>query len=752
MAAKLVVEEGDLKGLILPLEQGDTWVIGRDPEECQLVIEDPLVSNKHLIVRRTPQGIVIENLSLNNPALVNEEELAQSHLLQQGDTIRIAGELLSFYEDEPAQIIKDEDMEDELSQEFDLEEPTEISDISDLELFDEIESESDPASNREPIPQPPIPEERNESEEESEDETFGDTEEENEETEEEQEEEPAEKEEGEAEMETESLPVEEAEEEVGEDEEELESEILPEHHQPIPELLPEAIPESLPEAEKAEQPSEPPLPEPEEGAPHHTVFEENEIEMAELAEINFGMVETGRWLLKVVGGPNNGAEFYMQSGQSYILGTDTNNCDIVFHDTSVSRQHAKITITPEETLIIEDLKSRNGVLINGIPLEGQGGLDPSSIVTLGTTSFAVYDREGDMQTIISPLLPSIVKVLQQEEPPQVEPIGTPPEPSAEEKVKQEIPPEQVTEPVPPPKPAHNFGQLLVLAAVIGLFALVGIGITTLFRAETVTVQVQENANELLQQALKPFPAIKFSFNKANGGLLLLGHVTTQAEKNQLLYNLQGLKFIKSTDDSGIIIDELVWHEVNSILSENPAWKGITIHSPAAGQFVLSGYLRTRKQAEQLSAYISLNFPYLDLLRKEVVIEEDVINQINAWTQEDDLESVTTTMANGEVTLTGSTTTENSAKIGQLITKIKQIPGVRVVNNQIKIQASEKVGIINLSSYYEVTGKSKIKDKYTVVVNGRILSEGDNLDGMDVTKITANTILLEKEGKKYRIDY
>ena len=54
--------------------------------------------------------------------------------------------------------------------------------------------------------------------------------------------------------------------------------------------------------------------------------------------------------------------------------------------------------------------------------------------------------------------------------------------------------------------------------------------------------------------------------------------------------------------------------------------------------------------------------------------------------------------------------------------------------------------------FQVTGKSKIKDKYTVVVNGRILSEGDNLDGMDVTKITPNTIFLERDDKKYRIDY
>ena len=106
----------------------------------------------------------------------------------------------------------------------------------------------------------------------------------------------------------------------------------------------------------------------------------------------------------------------MQTGNAYTLGTDPQSCDIVFHDTSVSRQHAKIIVTPEDTLTIEDLRSRNGVLIGGNLVEGRQPLPLSTIVTLGTTSFVIYDREGEMQTIISPLLPHIVKVLQQEAP------------------------------------------------------------------------------------------------------------------------------------------------------------------------------------------------------------------------------------------------------------------------------------------------------------------------------------------------
>jgi type III secretion system YscD/HrpQ family protein len=631
MVAKLVVEEGDLKGLTLSLEDGDTWTIGRDPDECQLVIEDPLVSRKHLIARRTSDGIVIENLSTTNPVQVNDEEIdEQPRLLQNGDTLKVGNEVLRFYEDASARVL------DEGS-----------SDIGEPE-----EMEATPTE----VPSP---------------------------------------------------------------------------------------------AETARTPPPPPAEVSEEEGATSTIFGEENPELPALAEIDFGVVETGRWLLKVIGGPNNGAEFYMQAGNSYLLGTDPKTCDIVFHDTSVSRQHARITVSAEDTLTIEDLKSRNGVLIGGTLIEGQQPLSPNTIVTLGTTSFVIYDREGEMQTIISPLLPSIVKVLQGETPKTTE--APPVTPAPTEPVAPTPTPAPVVEALPTPKPRRHFGPYIIFATIIGLFTLAAIGTTSLFHEEPVVMQTQENADELIQKALAPFPAIRYTFNKSTGGLLLLGHVTTSAEKSQLLYNLQGLHFIKSIDDTGVIIDDIVWHEVNSILAENPAWKGITVHSPAAGQFVLSGYLHTRKQADQLSSYISLNFPYLDLLKKEIVVEEDVINQINSWLQDAQLTDITAKMNNGEISLMGTIPPEKVNDLNNIIAKIKQIPGVRIVNNMVRTQTAE-TGIIDLSDQYQVTGKSRVGNKYTVVINGRILSENDDLDGMTITKITADRVLLEKDGTKYRIDY
>lgn len=642
MAAKLIIEEGDLKGLSLSLEEGDAWTIGRDPAECQLVLEDPLVSQKHLIARRSPEGIVAENLSETHPVLLNDKDMdAQPHLLQNGDTLKVGNEVLRFYEESSAPAPSQDDRPDDLAEFDDIDNPPEQE--GELDLPQEAHPEAD---SQTPTPEPP-----------------------------------------------------------------------------------------------------PPAPEP----PHQdTLFGEGHDEANPLAEIDFGFIETGRWLLKVIGGPNSGAEFYMHAGNSYVIGTDPQSCDIVFHDTSVSRQHARITVTPEDSLSIEDLKSRNGVLINGALIEEKQELSQGTIVTLGTTSFAVYDREGEMETIISPLIPSFAKVLQQESakeeaPPESAQPGS--EPTAEELT---APSPQTVEAPKPPKP-RQFGPYIVLSAIIGLFVLAGIGTSTLFHEEPVVVQTQENANELIQQALNSFPSVRWTFNKSNGSLLLLGHVTTGTEKNRLMYQLGNLKFIKSIDDSGIIIDEGVLGEVNSLIAHNPEWKGIRVYSPEAGHFILSGELKSRKQAEQLSSYLSLNFPYIDLLKKQVIVEEDVLLQTQAWLRSAQLPDVTVKMNNAEVILGGSYPPDKANQLNEVFNKVKQIPGIHTVFNEAQTQTAE-TGVMDITQHYPVTGKSRLGNKFTVVINGRIVSEGDELDGMTITKITANQVLLQKDKDKFRIDY
>ncbi len=115
MAAEFIAEEGPLKGLILALEEGDEWVIGRDPDLCDLVVEDPKVSRRHAICRMTSSGYLLENLSDTNMVLVNDRTISEPSLLKEGDRIQIGSTLfrfstepgeVSFFEEPVARLLK----------------------------------------------------------------------------------------------------------------------------------------------------------------------------------------------------------------------------------------------------------------------------------------------------------------------------------------------------------------------------------------------------------------------------------------------------------------------------------------------------------------------------------------------------------------------------------------------------------------------------------------------------------------------
>ncbi len=689
MAAKLVAEEGTLKGLVLSLDDGQEWVIGRDPDVCQLLVEDPSASRKHLICRTTPKGILVENLSLTNPTEVNDEQVKEPRLLQNGDAVKIGDGLFRFYAEAAAHLYKEEPIAN----------AQEVNHATTPEHNEEAPIDH----AKEDVAAPP------ES----------------------------------------SLPGQTNEPTTEEQESQLEDHIP---HEPVnTERKEEPHMEALKSAETNSSQITPPTTQ-EEEEHRDTIFDEEPSDKNALAEINFGLLDTGRWLLKVIGGPNNGAEFSMQSASSYVLGTDPNACDIVFHDTSVSRQHARITVGQDESLTIEDLKSRNGTIVDGESLTGKRPLAPNMLVTLGTTSFVVYDREGEMQTIISPLIPSIVKVLQNEEAEKEEKTAP--------KSAQEAPTPSATElvtppPPPPPTPeSHHhitLGAFILIGILTGLLVIVGIGTTTLFKSEPITITQTVEPTQALDMALAQFPSVKYTFNKNTGQLLLVGHVLSSTDRNQLLYALKGLNFIKNLDDTGIVIDEYVWGEINQVISKNPEWKGITVMAPTPGHFIVSGYLKTRSQADRLSEYLSANFPYPDLLEKRVVVDEEVVSAINNILQTHNIRNVTVKLDNGEITLSGSVGVGAEGGINAVLPEIKAVRGVRSVRNQT-LEVAQDQSMINLSDKYEVSGISNQAGKLSVVINGRILMKGDVLDGMTITSIQSNSVFLEKQGTKYRIDF
>jgi len=447
------------------------------------------------------------------------------------------------------------------------------------------------------------------------------------------------------------------------------------------------------------------------------------------SELHFGPSPDTRWLLKVISGPNAGAEFAMLKGSNYLIGKDPNICDIVFQDLSVSRQHARLTINEEENAFIEDLGSRNGVIVNGELISEKQLLSSQDLVALGTTTFLVVDRLEARETIISP-------------PAHLPKIQTRQEEKAAKKEAKE---------------RRDWKELIIpkrhlaIAAVFGAVLFVSIfSMISLFKAEPVMI-AKVDESEKIEEMLKRFPGVQFSFNQPSGKLFLTGNVLTAVDHQEMLYLLKETPFINKIDDN-VIVDELVWQSMNDLLTRNPDWVGVSMYGPAPGRFVLRGYVETIVEAEELSDYLNLNFDYLEKLENQVVVEKNMETEIASMLVEKGFSAVAFELSNGEIILSGRIDEKEKSPFASLLEDFKKIPGIRTIKNYVAVSSGD-TSRMDISKDFRVTGYSKRDNKdLFVVINGRILGLGDLLDGMLITKIDPRMIFLEKEGVKFRINY
>ena len=611
MSSRFVAEDGTLKGLTLSLTEGEEWVIGRDPDLSQLVVEDPAVAPRHILCRMTEEGIALENISESESVLVNGDELEEPCHLEEGDIISIGETQFRYVSTEEALVETGEDLYEEDDEEDIVEEGTLEDDMG--TQYDTIFEVDDATAS-------------------SEDMTF--------------------------------------------------------------------------------------------------------------AEVHYGIMETDRFLLKVISGPNTGAEFSMQPGTQYLIGTDGGSCDVVFHDMSVSRQHAKLIIEEDNTITIEDLNSRNGTLLNGQKAEEPSPVPPNYLVSVGTTTFIIIDREGATDTIVSPSMPSIEHI-EDEEPEDTE---------GEEELKIPEPQQVAKEYLEDEEDEENLSGIVFVSIIAVLFLVMGMGMALLFDKENVVIH-NEDQTSTVEQVLDVFPQVRFTYNKATNQLLVGGNVMTKFDKEKILHNLKGLGFSDGSNlNDNIIIDELIWQETNQQLAADPAFRGVTIHSVLPGQFILTGQLKTKTQAEKLNKFLAQNFQFMDQLTNNVLVIEDLIDDVYTQLRNNGLLEVSAELNNGDLKLTGFVGLPQEPKLDLLVDSFKEMKGIRNVRNLVARLAPEEA-MVNLSDQYEVTGYTTHDNmNVNVIINGRILSRGDVIDGMKITSISENAVFLERDGFKYRIEY
>lgn len=590
MGAYLICEDGPTAGTIVSFIEGDEWVLGRDPDTCFHVIEDPMVSRRHAVVRVDGDHYTIENLSEVNPVLLNDEPVDGTFELHEEDTLQIGNNYFRFTFHNPEESPYKEEGENR------------------LEMGEGLSDDS--------------------------------------------------------------------------------------HLPPSLSRLPIITPSDK------------------------------------------------RFLVKVISGPNQGAEFGMNSNESYVIGKDPRSSDIIFQDLSVSRQHARIGIDSNGELTIEDLGSRNGVLVNGSRVEGTSSLTTQDLISTGTTSFLIIDREGAQDTIYSPPPPSLVER-------DLEQLGHP--------LDSDTPIEDYAEPAVGHE-AKSWKETFIptrhlfLASLFSFILFVGVvSLLALFRTQTVVVDSRDESKEI-EQVIEDFQNVQYSYNPQSGRIFLLGHVLTEVEHSELIYLVHSLPFVIDIEDN-VVIDEGVWESMNALLAKNPLWRSVMVSSTAPGRFVLRGYVEKQEEANQLREYVNLNFPYLNLLSNQVVAEDTLEKQVNNLLIEHGFVNVTQQFSGGELILAGRVNGREESSFHHLVdAHIKTIAGVRQVRDFV-IFVSESTARIDLSDKYRVTGTSKFGEMNKfVLINGKILAKGDQLDGMVITAVTSDEVQLDQGGIKYKISY
>jgi|GEM_PF-684340 len=458
----------------------------------------------------------------------------------------------------------------------------------------------------------------------------------------------------------------------------------------------------------------------------------------ETGMIALDLTPSVRFLLKVIAGPNTGAEFALDMGREYLIGTEASSCDIVFHDLSVSREHARLFLSEQGELEIEDLKSRNGVLIDQEQIAGRVPLKPNLVISLGTSAFFIVDREAPQETIVAPTFEA--------------PREQPKEEVVQEPVKPEV--AAFKEAVVEPKALPKAGMGIYVSIVSGLAVLLAIAMISLFHTKELKAPPKDYLNEI-REAVQDFPSVKYTYTPNSSRLFLVGHVATGIEKDELFYNLNSLSFLKGVDDH-VVNDEAVWQETNILLSKQPDFKGVSMHSPRPGVFVLSGYMKNEKQAADLIDWMNIHFNYINLLENRVVVEEQVIDEVSSQLVHSGFGAVAVSFNTGELTLAGYVGSAQAYEFERLVNLFRQLPGVRQLQNFVVVVAPEQQ-VIDLSQRYpgrfKVTGYSKHGDvSINVVINGHILSRGDSLEGMTLTSIQPHAVFFEKDGLKYKLEY
>ena len=228
-------------------------------------------------------------------------------------------------------------------------------------------------------------------------------------------------------------------------------------------------------------------------------------------------------------------------------------------------------------------------------------------------------------------------------------------------------------------------------------------------------------------------------------------------KETLLHELENLPFIEGIEEN-VIVDEYVVASFNQVLVENMDLKGVSLYAPKAGLFVATGYLDSAQQLAKLSDYLYSTFPYADRLENHVVVEANLREEVQNLLVAQGFAGLKIQITNGMLTLAGLYDEKELAKYEDLLRTLRKLRGIQGLKNQA-VASSVQAARIDLTQNYQVSGfarhttpsKEYAQANY-ILINGKILRTGELFNGMRITRILPDRVLLERNGLQYKIDY
>lgn len=234
-------------------------------------------------------------------------------------------------------------------------------------------------------------------------------------------------------------------------------------------------------------------------------------------------------------GPLAGKGFPI-GGDTVTFGRDPEN-DISWDDSQVSRHHAKITRRGDQ-LVLEDLGSTNGTLINGQPVD-RHVLQPADIISIGTSVFGIKGFSAP-QTVG-------MTQLSKAPPPIMAPSPPVPAPSP---APAQVSPSPPSEPQQPVSESGSGGTSLGMLAIGGILALIVVVLILAAATAFFLFQGEESTAQI--------PVVV---------------ITAPVNGSEVLLNLPITVQATASDPTGVVRMELFVNGVKTAEAASPATQG-----------------------------------------------------------------------------------------------------------------------------------------------------------------------------------